>query len=89
MKRKGRLLLIILFIAFVIVIVLQLPKHDNYDSPYYRKLWTGELGKISFKGRIINYKMVYNTEFGKDYSVMCIKLDYSNTDSIYYRTKKH
>jgi hypothetical protein len=47
------------------------------------------LGKISFKGMVINYKMVYNAEFGKDYSILCIKLDYSNTDSIYYFQDKN
>ena len=89
MKQKGCLLLIVIFVAFVIVIVLQLPKSDNYDSPYFRKLWTGVLGKVSFKGRVIDYEMVHNEQFGKDYSVICIKLDYSNTDSIYYFQDKN
>ena len=84
MKQKGCLLLIVIFVAFVIVIVLQLPKSDNYDSPYFQKIRTGVLGKISFKGRVINYKIVHNEQFGRNYLVMCIKLEYSNTDSFYY-----
>ena len=66
MKQKGCLLLIVILIAFVIVIVLQLPKSDNYDSPYFQKIRTGVLGKISFKGRVINYKMVHNEQFGRN-----------------------
>lgn len=89
MKQKGCLLLIILFVAFVIVIVLQLPKGDHYNDPYFQKIRTGALGKISFKGKVINYKVVYNKQFGKSYFVMCIKLDYSNTDSFYYFQDKN
>lgn len=84
MKQKGCFLFIILFVAFVIVIVLQMPKGEDYNSPYYQKIRTGVLGKISFKGRVINYKVVHNEQFGRNYLVMCIKLDYSDTDSFYY-----
>jgi hypothetical protein len=89
MKQKGCLLLIILFVAFVVVIVLQLPKGDHYNDPYFQKIRTGALGKISFKGKVINYSVVHNEQFGKDYSVLCIKLDYSNTDSFYYFEDKN
>lgn len=85
MKRKGCLLLILIFIAFVIVTLMQLPKKsDDYNNPYFQKIRTGPLGKISFKGKVINYKVVYNEYFEKNLYVLCIKLDYSNTDSFYY-----
>ena len=84
MKQKGCLLFIIIFIAFAIIILLQLPKDDEYNSPYYQKIRTGVLGKISFKGRVINYKIVHNEQFERNYLMMCIKLEYSNTDSFYY-----
>ena len=84
MKQKGCLLLIVIFVAFVIVIVLQLPKGDHYNDPYFQKIRTGVLGKISFKGKVINYKVVHNEQFGRNYLMICIKLEYSNTDSFYY-----
>lgn len=84
MKQKGCLLLIIIFIAFGIIILLRLPKGDHYNHTYFQKIRTGVLGKISFNGKVINYKVVYNKQFGKSYFVMCIKLDYTNTDSFYY-----
>lgn len=84
MKQKGCLLLIILFVAFAIVIVLQSPKNDHYNDPYFQKIRTGVLGKVSFKGKVISYKIVHNEQFGRNYLVICIKLDYSNTDSFYY-----
>lgn len=84
MKQKGCLLLIIIFAAFAIVIVLQLPKGDHYNDPYFQKIRTGVLGKISFKGKVINYKVVHNEYFGKNLYVLCIRLDYTNTDSFYY-----
>ena len=84
MKQKGCFLLIVIFVAIVTVIVLQLPKGDHYNDPYYQTIRTGPLGKISFKGRVINYKVIYNEYFGKNLYVLCIKLDYTNTDSFYY-----
>lgn len=65
MKQKGCLFLFIIFVAFAIVIVLQLPKNDHYNDPYFQKIRTGVLGKISFKGRVINYKVVHNEYLGK------------------------
>ena len=57
--------------------------------PIFKKFGMGVLGKVSFKGKVINYSMVHNEQFGKDYSVLCIKLDYSNTDSFYYFQDKN
>jgi hypothetical protein len=55
MKRKGCLLFIFIFVVFAIIIVLRLlRKSDDYNSPYYKKIRTGVLGKISFKGKVIN-----------------------------------
>lgn len=90
MKSKGCFLLIITVVVVVIIIVLfSKSKDNNYSNPYFVKIRTGVLGKISFKGRVINYIKIHSEEFGKDYSVICIKLDYSNTDSFYYFQDKN
>jgi hypothetical protein len=90
LKPKGCFLLIITVVVVVIKIALfSQQKNKNYIDPYFQKIRTGVLGKISFKGRVINYIKIHSEEFGKDYSVICIKLDYSNTDSFYYFQDKN
>ncbi len=84
MKQNGCLLLFTIFAAFAVVILLQLPKTDHYDDLYFRNIRRGVLGKISFKGKVTGYKVVHNKYFGKNLYVLCIRLDYTNTDSFSY-----
>lgn len=89
MKQKGCLLIIIILVAFGIIVLLSTNNFDEGNSTYFQEVRNGPLGKISFKGTVINYKIVHNEDFGRNYFLMCIKLDYSNTDSFYYFQDKN
>jgi|SRR5690242_4579463 len=78
MKRTIRIgiLLLIMFITVAFLIFYVNKKNDAED-----RLRRSVIENIQFKGRIINSTVI--DRYGKKYVVWCIKLDYTNTDSIY------
>ncbi|HEU5052657.1 MAG TPA: hypothetical protein VFT78_06070 [Hanamia sp.] len=78
MKRTIRIgiFLLIIFITVAFLIFYVNKKNDAED-----RLRRSVIENIQFKGRIINSTVI--DRYGKKYVVWCIKLDYTNTDSIY------
>jgi len=85
MKTKSkRRLLIILFISFFLVFFTLAAFYDKYQTNELlkkNKLRLATIGNIEFRGKVIKTAVV--DRFGKPYCVMCIKLDYTNTNDVY------
>ena len=82
MKVKIRpiIFLIVFFCLYIIYVIITSEQQSaQQDERYHKQLVL--IGKIRFKGEIIG-KKIYRYA-GKNYYLICIKLDYSNTEQIY------
>ncbi|TWI96840.1 hypothetical protein JN11_03953 [Mucilaginibacter frigoritolerans] len=82
MKQSVKILIfiivvIICFIAFVWIIESNSSRQEDKDQ----QTRLASIGNIQFKGKIINSKVYENG--GRTYFMICIKLDYTNTENFY------
>lgn len=79
-QQKGFLLiggmLTIMLVVFIVTTIL-----SNRDSALEARKFKEYVGKVQFKGKVINSK-IYKYS-GKDYLMLCIQLDYSNFKEYY------
>ena len=83
MKRNFKVFIFFgLFIFFfILIVIVSMIKMNINSNMVFQKVQAGSLGKIMFKGKVINTSII--KRYGKEYYMICIKLDYTNTNDFY------
>ena len=69
-------------IAICVIIIVRIIGSDKPSAGTYIKQHTEEVyGDIQFKGKVLKVHRIFRD--GRLYGIMCIKLDYTNTDNFY------
>ena len=79
-KAKGCLFLFIIFLIFILGFGFLIHK-NNKNNESSQKLMDSLMGNIQFKGKVIKSNVFKYG--GKDYYMVCVKLDYANTQNFY------
>ena len=82
MKKKPHPLLVlsIIMLGFLSIVTIS-TKNSNRQAEAEQKSFYKALGNIHFKGKVINFSLI--DRYSKRYALACVKLDYTNRDSIY------
>jgi hypothetical protein len=81
MKAIIKILLVLLISAFIFFLVFQFVSYTNKKNRAEDRDRKSFVENIQFKGKVIKSTVI--DRYGKQYVLLCIKLDYTNTDSIY------
>ncbi|MFC4232628.1 hypothetical protein ACFOW1_12035 [Parasediminibacterium paludis] len=83
MSKTLKSLLFVGTVFFLFISVVTISRiYSNKQLEQKQKILYKALGNLHFKGKVINISLI--DRYSKKYSMLCIKLDYSNRESIYY-----
>ena len=83
MKRNYKVFIFLALVIFLffIIVLWSMIKINIDANRVFKTAQAGPLGKIKFKGKVINTAII--KRYGKEYYMICIKLDYTNTNDFY------
>ena len=81
MKDKNKGCLLALFIVFILIVGLVIVNSKNKKNFEDDKLRMSFIRNIRFKGKVVKSNII--SRYGKQYNIICIYLDYTNTSNFY------
>ena len=83
MKKSFKVFIFLALVIFLffIIVLWSMIKINIDANRVFKTAQAGPLGKIKFKGKVINTAII--KRYGKEYVMLCIKLDYTNIDDFY------
>ncbi|MGN6195590.1 MAG: hypothetical protein ACTHOB_11685 [Ginsengibacter sp.] len=81
MKAITKIGLLLLISGFIFFLAASWLSHVNKKNKAEDRIRRLSVENIQFKGKVMSSIVI--DRYGKQYIVLCIKLDYTNTDSVY------